>query len=66
MGTDTIPLPKSVLPNGYRRDGVSRMQRILETGRFDEHILRRIATGVLDKELAELGYEKRRGGPSHV
>lgn len=63
-GKGRAPVKKELSASGYRRDMMSRMQRLIETGRFDELIERRmeqlLASGDLDERLAKLGYRKRR------
>jgi transcriptional regulator with XRE-family HTH domain len=41
-GKGAMPLPKAAPPSGYRRDMITRMQRLIDTGRFDELIERRM------------------------
>ena len=62
-GKGKPPEPPEPGENIYRRDMMNRMQRLIETGRFDDLIERRmyelIRSGKFDEQLAKLGYRKR-------
>jgi transcriptional regulator with XRE-family HTH domain len=58
------PVKRQLPETGYRRDMISRMQRLIETGRFDTLIENRmerlIKSGDFDERLAALGYTHKR------
>ena len=63
-GKGKPPVKRELPESGYRRDMISRMQRLIETGRFDDLIQTRmerlIKSGDFDDRLSTLGYTRRR------
>jgi transcriptional regulator with XRE-family HTH domain len=63
-GEGKPPVRKSLPDTGYRRDMISRMHRLIETGRFDNLIETRmerlIRSGEFDDRLTALGYARKR------
>lgn len=62
-GKGRAPKPTKMQGTRYRRKMMTRFQRLIETGRFDDllkdYIIGQISTGAYDQMLAKLGYRKK-------
>jgi transcriptional regulator with XRE-family HTH domain len=61
-GTGRKP-PSPTIKSVYRRDMMTRFQRLIATGKFnnllDDYVIKRIASGEFDAQLEKLGYRKK-------